>query len=187
VRINEWLADPTEGPDWFELFNPELLPVSIGGLSFSDDLQDPTNSRVPPLSFLDGWSWRQFFADNQAGVGADHVNFKLSASGEAIGLFDTNGATIDAVTFGAQVKGVPRGGYPMAATRSSPPYGRRQPSQRRYRWRPNSTTGKPPMASTHGRATMPRRMVTAMDRTILRNFFAGTDPQMATTTYGSSE
>jgi hypothetical protein len=112
VKINEWMADPAGGPDWFELFNPELLPVSIGGLSLTDDPQYPTNSPVPALSFLDGWSWRQFFADNQLELGANHVGFKLSASGEAIGLYDANGMAIDAVAFGAQAQGVSQGRLP---------------------------------------------------------------------------
>jgi hypothetical protein len=112
VKINEWMADPVSGPDWFELFNPELLPVSIGGLYLTDDLQNPTNSPIPALSFLDRWSFRQFFADDQASAGADHVGFNLAAGGEAIGLYDSAGAAIDTVQFGAQVTGVSQGRLP---------------------------------------------------------------------------
>jgi hypothetical protein len=112
VRINEWMADPASGPDWFELFNPELLPVSIGGLYLTDDLQAPDKSRIPALSFLEGWGFHQFVADDEAGAGADHVAFKLAAGGEAIGLYDSTGAPIDTVQFGAQVTGVSQGRLP---------------------------------------------------------------------------
>src|SRR6185369_694741 len=36
VRINEWLASSQSQPDFFELYNPNSLPVSLGGLYFTD-------------------------------------------------------------------------------------------------------------------------------------------------------
>ena len=91
VRINEWMANPVSGSDWFELFNAQSLPVALGGLYLSDDLLEPTNSPIPALSFLEGWGFRQTFADNELEKGADHVVFNLRASGEAIGLYEAGG------------------------------------------------------------------------------------------------
>jgi hypothetical protein len=112
LRINEWMASPDTGADWFEVFNPELRPVAIGGFHFTDDLNNRTNSPVPPLSFLAPWSFTRFVADSDPGQGATHVNFKLSGNGEAIGLFDPSGFPVDALQFGPQTTGVSEGRLP---------------------------------------------------------------------------
>ncbi len=112
LRINEWMASPTNGPDWFEVFNPELLPVSIGGMYFTDDLNLHTNSLVPARSYLPPWSFTRFIADSQQAQGATHVNFKLSGGGEAVGLFDSTGFMVDGILFGPQLAGISEGRLP---------------------------------------------------------------------------
>jgi hypothetical protein len=57
-----------------------------------------------------------FIADGDLTKGADHAGFKLSASGEAIGLFDHDGLPLDHVTFGPQPVGVSQGRMPDAST-----------------------------------------------------------------------
>jgi hypothetical protein len=37
VIINEWMAGPSSGDDWFELFNPGALPVDVSGYYLTDD------------------------------------------------------------------------------------------------------------------------------------------------------
>jgi hypothetical protein len=128
VFINEWLADnshtlanPLGGKydDWFELYNPATNTVDLGGFYLTDTLSDkfqfmiPTNGHytIAPHGFLPVW------ADNKGDQNATnvtglHVNFALSKSGEAIGLFAPDGTTIDAVTFGAQTTDVSQGRYP---------------------------------------------------------------------------
>ena len=32
LTINEWMARPTSGDDWLELYNAATFPVSLGGL-----------------------------------------------------------------------------------------------------------------------------------------------------------
>ena len=34
LKINEWMASPTNGSDWFEVYNPEPLPVCLSGLLY---------------------------------------------------------------------------------------------------------------------------------------------------------
>jgi hypothetical protein len=118
LSVNEWMADPVRGSDWFELFNRGAQPVSLGGLFFTDDLTKQTLSPVPPLSFIGagGHGFVRFFADSQPGAGADHVNFKLSKSGESVALFSPDGTLITAVTFGAQQTGVSQGRFPDGST-----------------------------------------------------------------------
>ncbi len=118
LSVNEWMADPTTGSDWFELFNSGTQPVSLGGLFFTDTLTEKTLSPIPPLSFIGagGNSFVQFFADSQPGAGPDHVNFKLSKSGESVALFSPDGTLITSVTFGAQQTGVSQGRFPDGST-----------------------------------------------------------------------
>jgi len=113
LRINEWMASPESGDDWFELYNPDPLPVLLGGLHLTDTLVNPTNSRVAPLTFIAGGGFAKFQADENPENGSDHVDFKLGAGGDSIGLFAANGVTgIDSVTFGAQTAGVSQGRFP---------------------------------------------------------------------------
>jgi hypothetical protein len=118
LSINEWMADPVTGSDWFELINSGAQPVSLSGLFFTSDLTKKTLSPIPPLSFIGagGYGFVQFFADSQPSAGPDHVNFKLSKSGDSVALFSPNGTLITAVTFGAQQTGVSQGHFPDGST-----------------------------------------------------------------------
>lgn len=118
LRINEWMANPAGGPDWFELFNTTNLPVELGGLYLTDD---PSNAgqrqfRVAPLSFIGPSGFVQWIADGDADQGRDHVNFSLDASGESIWLFrsptGTNFTLIDSVAFDTQQRNVSEGRLP---------------------------------------------------------------------------
>jgi len=114
LRVNEWMANPSSGEDWFELYNSANSPVALGGLFLTDNLTDHTQSRIPPLSFIGsgGNGFVQFFADGKPDLGADHVSFKLANSGEAIGIYSPSGTLINGVTFGSQLKGVSQGRFP---------------------------------------------------------------------------
>jgi hypothetical protein len=118
LRVNEWMADPSSGDDWFELFNPDTAPVALGGLFLTDDLSARTKHRIPALSFIGPvpYGFVMFHADNSIGSGANHVNFRLAASGESIGLYLAGGYEIDAVSFGPQDFGVSQGRFPDGAT-----------------------------------------------------------------------
>src|SRR5665213_1640293 len=115
LKLNEWMASNPNGPDWFELCNLSVHPISLGGLFFTKDLSQPTMSPIPPLSFIgagaDGFI--QFIADKNPG--ADHVNFKLSKSGLSLGLYAA-GTLVDAITFGAQTSGISEGRFPDGST-----------------------------------------------------------------------
>ncbi len=114
LRINEWMANPAAGDDWFELFNPNAEPVDLSGLTLSDTLSDASKHRLPPLSFIGNGTgaFLRLMADESPAQGADHVDFKLSASGEAIVLASRTGVIIDAVSFGPQTTGVSQGALP---------------------------------------------------------------------------
>ncbi len=109
LKVNEWMASSSTGPDWFELFNPDPLSVALGGLYLSDAAGNRTNTRIAALSFIAPFGFRQFIADQVLASGARHVNFKLSAKGESILITDTNLVLVDSITFGPQTTDVSQG------------------------------------------------------------------------------
>ena len=117
LRINEWMANPQKGDDWFELHNPAGQPIALGGFFLSDNPANPTLHRLPAHSYIGGsfFAYRKIIADGQSARGADHVSFKLRASGESIALRDPNGFLIDEVTFNRQSKAVSEGRFPNGA------------------------------------------------------------------------
>ncbi len=114
VRINEWVAAPASGPDWFELYNPGALPVMIGGSYLTDTLSNPTKQRIAPLTFIAAGGWVQWIADNNAAL-PGHVGFALSSAGENLGLFTSAGFAIDALAFGPQSAASSEGRFPDGA------------------------------------------------------------------------
>jgi hypothetical protein len=96
------IADPDfhDFADWVELYNAGESALNLNGYSITDLLSQPgkyrftTDITVPPHSFVIIWA-----DDRNAG---SHTNFKLSASGESIGLFDPAGNVVDTITFGPQ-------------------------------------------------------------------------------------
>ena len=119
LRVNEWMASPSSGDDWFELYNPEAQPVAIGGYYLTDDPNLRTQYRIPPLSFVGGGpnGFLQFRADGNTTKGATHTNFKLNGTvGEAIAIFSPAEALIDVIQFGPQAQGVSEGRFPDGST-----------------------------------------------------------------------
>ncbi len=120
LRINEWMADPASGDDWFEIFNGDTRPVSLGALRLTDTYGNANSYRIPDLSYVGVGSnaFVRFDADNPSTPsGPEHVNFKLGKDGDTIFLFTANnGAQLDAVSFGAQLTGVSQGRLPDGAS-----------------------------------------------------------------------
>jgi hypothetical protein len=118
LRVNEWMAVPGSGEDWFEIFNPNSQPVDVSRFHLTDDLGNRTKYQIPDLSFIGAGAegFQRFEADDDAAAGAQHVNFKLSGSGEAVGLASPTGIWVDAIVFGQQESGVSEGRLPDGST-----------------------------------------------------------------------
>ncbi|MCX8157923.1 MAG: lamin tail domain-containing protein [Verrucomicrobiae bacterium] len=132
VFINEWMAsnqrtlqDPVDGDyeDWFELYNPGTQAVDLADCYLTDTLTNRFKYRIttngahliPPQGYLLVWADEETAqnTDAQGRPRADlHVNFKLSAAGEAIGLYAADGTAIDTVEFGVQTNDVSMGRLP---------------------------------------------------------------------------
>ncbi len=116
LRINEWEASVNGGPDWFEIYNPQEQPVSLGGHYLTDKLNNRTKHLIAPLTFVGVGTngYTRFVADNDTVQGPNHVGFSLDATlGEAIGIFPPGtGPEIDTVAFGPQTVDVSEGRFP---------------------------------------------------------------------------
>jgi hypothetical protein len=128
VRINEWLTsntrilrDSADGhfEDWIELYNYGNQAVDLSGYYLADNLANSNEWRLPEGAILPAQGFLLIWADEetgQNGVGGDlHASFKLSSSGEQIGLFTPGGLVVDSVVFGVQSSDVSQGRYPDGA------------------------------------------------------------------------
>ncbi len=111
LRVNEWMANPISGSDWFELYNGDSLPVCLSGLFMTDEptLTGMTNTQIPALTYVAAKGWVEYQADSHPGGGPNHVGFSLNQDGESIVLYTTNLVPIDSVYYGLQSTGVSTG------------------------------------------------------------------------------
>ncbi len=89
VRINEWLAssDIRFNEDWIELYNPSTLPVSLSGLSLTDNVANAFyHTLFPPLSFM-APGYGKFTADASPTKGANHLSFQLNQFTDELALY----------------------------------------------------------------------------------------------------
>jgi hypothetical protein len=125
VCVNEWMAEntawlinPSTGKydDWFELYNPSGTPADLTGYYLTDDLNNRFQFQIPAGFIVPTNGYLLVWADDKVSANTNspnlHVPFKLSKSGEAIGLFAPDGTAIDAIEFGAQTSNVTEGRYP---------------------------------------------------------------------------
>ena len=128
VVVNEFLASNSsfgsdeagEFDDWIELYNRTDHAIDIAGWSVTDDLTKHTKyvipsgfsarTTIPARGFLLVW------CDGQPDQGPLHTGFKLSGSGEQIGLYDASGDALDEMTFGPQTTDVSYGRVPDGGT-----------------------------------------------------------------------
>ncbi|HOP05765.1 MAG TPA: lamin tail domain-containing protein [candidate division Zixibacteria bacterium] len=122
LYINEFLADnasinmdeTSSYEDWVEIYNPGPDPVNMLGLYLTDDLTNTTQWSFPDTT-LEAGGFMLVWCDDDEEDGPLHTNFKLGASGEAIGLFGrlaSGNELIDSYTFGAQTTDISEGRLP---------------------------------------------------------------------------
>ena len=115
--INEWMANPSSGSDWFELYNPADSPVSLGGLSLTDDPTAVGRNKyiIPNSTFIPAGGWVRWIADDDAKSGPQHLNFRLKGRGELVRLYGSRRNPIDEVEIINQSDGISRGCLPDGA------------------------------------------------------------------------
>lgn len=110
VVINEIMADNATTAadengtyeDWIELYNNSSSSIDLSGYFMTDNPANLTKWEFPQGSVIAGNGYLVIWADEDSSDGANHCNFKLSASGEVIMLLNPNQILIDEVTFGEQ-------------------------------------------------------------------------------------
>lgn len=113
LHVNEIMASSTtccpdddggveEFDDWIEIYNSSASTIDLSGMYLSDDLNDPFKSKIPNGVTIPAGGFLVFWADEQGSQGPLHMNFKLSKSGESVGLFYIDGRKINSKDFGAQ-------------------------------------------------------------------------------------
>jgi CotH kinase protein/Lamin Tail Domain/Chitobiase/beta-hexosaminidase C-terminal domain len=81
--------------DWVEIYNPDTAPVNLAGWYLTDDASSLTKWQFPSQTIPAGGFLVVFASDKDRAVaGAElHTNFKLSASGEFLGLVKPDGVS----------------------------------------------------------------------------------------------
>ncbi len=133
VVINEWMAanagpsgfaDPLDGlfQDWFELYNPNAVPVNLSGFQLTDNFSDPNRWPIPSNTVIAPHGFLLVWADNDTGQngfdanGDLHANFALSRGGDRIGLYAPDGTPQHLMEFTAQFQNVSQGLFPDGDT-----------------------------------------------------------------------
>ncbi|MHC4498491.1 MAG: CotH kinase family protein, partial [Planctomycetota bacterium] len=104
--------DPADNDyeDWIEIFNAGILPVNMAGMYLADD---GNIWEIPSGIIIEPGEYELFWADNETSQGIYHTNFALSASGDSVTLYDTDGVTtLDTVTFGELSDDISYGRWP---------------------------------------------------------------------------
>lgn len=86
--------------DWIELTNVGDGPVSLLGLYASDDYDEPDLHPLPDVTLEPG-EYLLLYGTGTPDATGQYMPFRLSSQGEAVGLFDSQGQSIDWVVFPA--------------------------------------------------------------------------------------
>ena len=109
VFINELMSSNSilldeqgEADDWIEIYNAGGQPLFIGGLYFTDDLEDLKKWRILHSTLIPPNGFKLLWADGQPEQGGHHLPFKLKREGEAFAIVqELEGALhiLDSITF----------------------------------------------------------------------------------------
>jgi hypothetical protein len=80
-------GDPSNFPDWLELYNPTSQTVSLDGLFLTDHPAEPTQFAIPSGLSIPPKGFLVFYADKRMDLGPLHTNFNLGRSGEYLAIF----------------------------------------------------------------------------------------------------
>ena len=103
--ISEFMASNQSGlrdedgddEDWIEIYNPGNSSVNLAGWHLTDDRNDLTKWTFPELALEPSQSLVVFASDKDRKVSGTelHTNFKLSTSGEYLGIIRPDGVTVE--------------------------------------------------------------------------------------------
>lgn len=108
--VNEFMASNTtiladadgEFDDWIELYNSGDVDVNLDDYSITDDLSQPGKHLFWGDLVVPAGGWLLLWADGDSARGPTHLNFKLDADGEALGLYAPGGNALDELSYDPQ-------------------------------------------------------------------------------------
>ena len=117
LKVNEFLASNTsccpdnssgadEFDDWIEIYNGGTTSIDINGYYLSDNSANPLQFKVDGSTIIPSGGYLLIWADAQGAQGKLHANFKLSGTGEEVGLYYIDGRDIDNYAFSSQTENV---------------------------------------------------------------------------------
>ncbi len=129
VATNAEIVDYDDFSDWIELYNADSNDVDISGYALTDNPGNPAKWKFPVATVIPAKGFLLLWADGFNDVPGTvrqrpyspyenfttqyyHLNFKLDAAGEFIGLAAPDGRLIDSVEFGMQRNDISRGRKP---------------------------------------------------------------------------
>jgi len=117
--INEFMAsnsstitDPdfNNYADWIEIYNSGSSAINLKDYYITDILTQPNKFKIQSDLIVEANGYVLIWADD-ANIN-NHTNFKLSADGESIGLFDQSLQLVDTISFSAQQTDISTGRFP---------------------------------------------------------------------------
>lgn len=110
LAINEFMAKNNttvsdangQFEDWLEIYNTTSSNINLGNVYLSNNLLDPLKWRFPNTTTIAPNNVIAIWMDQDTSQVGLHANFKLSALGDALYIFNSGGGVIDSLTFGPQ-------------------------------------------------------------------------------------
>ncbi len=118
ILINEIMAAPgaaEAGQEYVELLNPGAEPLSLDGMSLTDDLLKPEKFLFPTGVIIASQACLVVWCGKDYSGQGLRAGFSLKPGGETVGLYRTTNGTpllIDAVQYGLQIPGFAVGRNP---------------------------------------------------------------------------
>jgi hypothetical protein len=117
--INEFMAsnsnsildkDYNSYSDWIEIYNSTADTINMKNFFITDNLTQPKKFQFKNDFIIEPNGYKIIWCDEQNT--GHHTNFKLSASGEIIAIFNVDSQLIDSCSFGEQQTDISRGRFP---------------------------------------------------------------------------
>jgi hypothetical protein len=127
ARESEHLDEREEAEDWIEVYNNGDETIDLAGLFVTDNLSNKQKYQIKTSdenTTIAPGEYKILYADEELFDGPLHVNFKLSADGESIGLYQKVGndlQTLDQLSYESQFSDgsysrIPNGTGPLVLT-----------------------------------------------------------------------
>lgn len=89
--------------DWIEIYNPTDVDVPLAGYLLTDDFAQPSKATIGDVIVPAG-GYLVLWADKRPELGPRHVDLRLSADPDQLGLARPDGSFIDRLQYGTQAR-----------------------------------------------------------------------------------